>query len=140
MTGQVRHPDGSAVWTDTSASVAIDPDTGERTVVCVTRRADNTIETERALQRLEERFRELVEWVPAVFYESETEVDGSFLYMSPQIEQLLGYTAEELLADSSIWYASVHPEDRDRVIAMDARGDGASRPPPATGWSRASTG
>ena len=39
---------------------------------------------------------------------------GSFLYQSPNIEQMLGYLPEELIGKSSFEY--IHPEDRSGVI------------------------
>ncbi len=43
------------------------------------------------------------------------DANGSFLYQSPNVEQLLGYLPEELIGKSSFEY--IHPEDRSRVIA-----------------------
>lgn len=114
LTGRVRLPGGHYVWVDSTGAVVVDRDTGERTIVMVSRRA----EAERALARLEERFREIVEWMPAVVYESEVG-EGGFLYISPQIEQLLGYTAEEWVDDQHAWENSLHPDDHDRVIELE---------------------
>ena len=38
-------------------------------------------------------------------------------YVSPQIEQVLGYRPEEWIADEAAWVSALHPEDRDRVVA-----------------------
>ena len=40
--------------------------------------------------------------------------NGSFLYQSPNIEQMLGYSPEELIGKSAFEY--IHPEDRSGVI------------------------
>src|SRR5439155_10982594 len=50
----------------------------------------------------EKRYRALVDRVPAVVYEAEFGVDGRWLFVSPQIEQLLGYTPEEWCADPTL--------------------------------------
>ena len=52
-----------------------------------------------ALHRSEERFRTLVEQVPAVVYVAALDAAGTTLYVSPHIEALLGYTAEAWVAD-----------------------------------------
>lgn len=37
-------------------------------------------------------------------------------YVSPGCERVFGYTAEEFMADSTLWRSNVHPEDLNRVI------------------------
>lgn len=121
MTMRVRWPNGTAAWIDSEGRTLVDPLTGERSLVMVTGRADDRVETQRALTRVEERFRELVEWIPAVVYEAETGGEGRFLYVSPQIEKLLGYSAEEWLADPHLWANSLHPDDRAWVVKLEGQ-------------------
>jgi PAS domain S-box-containing protein len=76
-------------------------------------------ETRRRIE-LEGRYRLLVERSPAVIYEWRPERDGSpatTVFVGPQIEQLLGYTDREWLADGGLWPGFVHPEDRGQVVA-----------------------
>ncbi|HAV78288.1 MAG TPA: hypothetical protein DCX53_13145 [Anaerolineae bacterium] len=70
---------------------------------------------EEQLRTAEARYRELVESVPAVIYSSDTGPTGRWHYVSPQIEYLLGYTTEEWLADPTLWFERIHPDDRDYV-------------------------
>ena len=77
------------------------------------------------LRRSEGRSRRLVEGLPLVMY---TEEPGGLTYISPQIELLLGYTAEEWLSQPGLWRAVLHPDDRADVLAayeraVDARTD-----------------
>jgi PAS domain S-box-containing protein len=60
------------------------------------------------------RYRALVEQVPAVtFIAALDEATGhQELYVSPQIEALLGFTQEQWLADPFLWYRQLHPDDR----------------------------
>ncbi len=70
---------------------------------------------EREMAAAEARYRSLVEQVPAVIY---TEMHESHVqYVSPQIEHLTGYTAEEWLAQPDLWLEITHPDDRARVLA-----------------------
>ena len=71
--------------------------------------------------RAERRYRDLVERLPVVSYRAEYGVEGEWLYVSPQVEQLLGYTPEEWLADRNLWWSRVHPDDRARVKAHEER-------------------
>ncbi len=69
----------------------------------------------------EERWRELVEQIPAVTYLAGWDSDSTLLYVSPQIEGLLGWPPEDFLADQDLWYRCIHPDDRDRVTAEEKR-------------------
>ncbi|HWO69129.1 MAG TPA: PAS domain-containing protein [Actinomycetota bacterium] len=85
-------------------------------------------EAERRLREAEERYRALVERVPAVIYLAEPGRQGRWLYVSPRIEQLLGYTPEEWLADPGLWIERLHPADRERVLAEEDRRLTSSQP------------
>lgn len=74
-----------------------------------------------ALREAEQRFRDLVERVPAVTYVAEPGEDGRWRYVSPQIEALLGYTPGEWLADPLLWIRRIHSDDRQRVLAEEER-------------------
>ncbi|PWH19809.1 MAG: hypothetical protein DDG58_04300 [Ardenticatenia bacterium] len=69
------------------------------------------------LQETEERFRTLVQQVPAVVYLSLLDELGTTLYISPQLTTLLGYTPEEWIAQPDLWQRCLHPDDRARVLA-----------------------
>ena len=68
------------------------------------------------LTQAEERFRTLVEQLPAITY-IEDAADKRITYVSPQIEAMIGFTPQEWLADPDAWRRSLHPEDLDRVVA-----------------------
>jgi PAS domain S-box-containing protein len=79
-------------------------------------------ENEKALKESEARFRALVEQLPnTLIYMAALDERSTTLYVSPQIEALLGYTQEEYKADPDIWAKSIHQEDCDRVMAEVAR-------------------
>jgi PAS domain S-box-containing protein len=119
ITARVRRPDGSLVWTDAAARLAEDPETGELGFAAVAWEAQERIEAERALLRVEDRFREMVEVLPVVVYEAEPGPAGKFLYVSPQLEDMLGYPPEEWIADPLLWASRIHPADRDRTFKTE---------------------
>jgi PAS domain S-box-containing protein len=75
--------------------------------------------TEEALRESEERYRELLEHQPAVVYLAEPGAEGPWLYVSPQIERLLGFTPKEWTSKPDLWIERVHPDDRARVAAAE---------------------
>ena len=66
-------------------------------------------------------YRSLIERVPGIVYISQFGSDARWHYVSPQIKEYLGYTAEEWLANPSLWLQHVHPEDRELVLAEEQR-------------------
>lgn len=67
------------------------------------------------LRETEAKYRTLVEQLPAVVYLGEYGEDGDWLYISPQIRSVLGFTPEEWLAHPGPMNMLTHPEDLPRV-------------------------
>jgi len=72
-------------------------------------------EAEKSLVESEKKYRSLVDNVPAVTYLS-TIQEFSTIYISPQVEDILGISPDSFLSDPEFWQKHLHPEDRDRVI------------------------
>jgi diguanylate cyclase (GGDEF)-like protein/PAS domain S-box-containing protein len=77
-----------------------------------------------------EDYRRLVERLPAIVYASELGENGRWRYVSPQVEEILGYTPEEWLADPELWAKLLHPEDRERALSQETRKTIGTRNPP----------
>jgi two-component system, cell cycle sensor histidine kinase and response regulator CckA len=74
-----------------------------------------------ALRETELRYQTFIEQLPLVVYTTCPSNSGRVLYISPQIEALLGYPVDAWLRDSSMWERTLHPEDRERALAeMDS--------------------
>jgi PAS domain S-box-containing protein len=71
------------------------------------------------LSAAENRYRTLVERLPAVTYVAELGAFGRWHYVSPQIESMLGFSPAEWLADSSNWINHIHAEDRENVLTVE---------------------
>jgi diguanylate cyclase (GGDEF)-like protein/PAS domain S-box-containing protein len=85
-------------------------------------------EIERKLGNLEARYRALVEHIPAVSYIDAVDEVSSAVYMSPQVERLLGYAPEEWLVDPAFFLKLLHPGDRERVLAENERTNRSGEP------------
>lgn len=76
-----------------------------------------TPEFMRSLREAHETYRHLVEGIPAVLYIDAVDDLSTNVYTSPQIEQILGISADDWRADPSLWIVRMHEDDRERVIA-----------------------
>jgi diguanylate cyclase (GGDEF)-like protein/PAS domain S-box-containing protein len=78
-----------------------------------------------------EDYRRLVERLPAIVYSCERGERGRWRYVSPQIEEILGYSPEEWMADADLWAQQLHPADRERALEQETRaaGDEGTVPP-----------
>jgi PAS domain S-box-containing protein len=63
---------------------------------------------------LEARYRALVEQIPAIVFMAYLDRGIGEAYVSPQIEEKLGFTQQEWLEDPVRWYQQIHPKDKAR--------------------------
>jgi diguanylate cyclase (GGDEF)-like protein/PAS domain S-box-containing protein len=75
-----------------------------------------------------EDYRALVERLPVIVYTSELGEHGRWRYVSPQVEEIFGYSPEEWVADPELWAKLIHPEDRERALSQES--SGTRNPPP----------
>jgi PAS domain S-box-containing protein len=95
------------------------------------REAEVRREREKALDLSEDRFRRLVEQIPAVTYAQEpidSDTPKAITYMSPQYEAMFGYPPETEILDEEAWLRMLHPDDRERVLAEELRTDETGEP------------
>ncbi len=100
--------------------------------------SDRTVELERALDSLaqemgerlraqesltreEAKFRLFIEKLPAISYVAEPGETGRWIFVSPQIESLLGYRPEEWQGDRGLWYSRLHPDDIAAALLEEER-------------------
>jgi len=110
----VHHSDGTVLPMEMAITAL--PDGG---VVCVSRDITQRLSAERGWAEAEAKYRALIEHVSAISYIAELGVDGQWLYVSPQVETIFGFSADEWLRDSRGWIRHVHPEDHVIVAAFE---------------------
>jgi diguanylate cyclase (GGDEF)-like protein/PAS domain S-box-containing protein len=78
-------------------------------------------QAEAALRQAEARYRTLVEQIPAVTYVDAINEASSTMYVSPQVERIVGYPADEWMHTPDMWAKLLHPDDREWVMDEHVR-------------------
>ena len=88
------------------------------------------METEERLRAAEARSRAMVELIPAVTYTDLVGEDGqTFMgFVSPQMEEILGYAPDRFLEHAGFWFEIMHPEDLAHLRSIDAFNNSDLRP------------
>jgi PAS domain S-box-containing protein len=73
--------------------------------------------TIKSLREAESKYRLVVERLPAIIYIAESVGFRRMLYVSPQVEAMMGYTRSEWTAGPKSWQETIHPADRGKVLA-----------------------
>jgi PAS domain S-box-containing protein len=73
-------------------------------------------EARRSRREAESRYQSLVERLPMIVYVSPVDNIHHTIYVSPQVQTILGFTPEEWLADPQFWQTRLHPNDREGVL------------------------
>jgi PAS domain S-box-containing protein len=88
-------------------------------VVCVARDIRDRLTAERARFETEAKYKMFVEQVAAVSYIAEVGLHGEWLYVSPQVEAIFGFTQQEWLRGSEQWIRFVPEEDHPIIAAAE---------------------
>jgi diguanylate cyclase (GGDEF)-like protein/PAS domain S-box-containing protein len=119
---RVAHPDGRIVWVREEAILVRDDAGSPLHWLGVLLDVTELMTTQAELHRAQTKYRALVEQIPAIVYIDVADEDMSTTYVSPQIEEILGYTAQEYIDDPQLWEKMLHPDDRENAKATYLRG------------------
>jgi diguanylate cyclase (GGDEF)-like protein/PAS domain S-box-containing protein len=137
---RILRRDGEVRWIESTARLVRDdqgkPLYWQGVILDVTERK----QAEEALREAEERYRTLVEQIPAAVLVTSADPvvrpDGSLHYpvtfLSQRIEEVTGFSREEWLATPGLWFSRMHPDDQPRVFAEAVRTDETGEPFEAT--------
>ena len=88
-----------------------------RFLVVTLRDVSDLVRGEAARFEAEAKYHALVEGIPAITYLDPVDENEQSIYVSPQVNDLLGITQDEWLTDMYAWRRHVHPDDIDRAWA-----------------------
>ncbi len=134
-----RHRDGHYIWVQDSFKVMYDDDRRPLELVGAWADISERKLAQEALQkaydelerRVEQRTSELktgrqrLEYVlsvsPAITYATKASGDFGCTFASESSRQIMGYTAQEVLADPNFWISRLHPQDANSVMTDFSR-------------------
>jgi len=110
-----KHKNGSTVWGDVALNTVRDAYGRFVGIQGVTRDITARKQAETALRESEEKYRLVAYATSDIIFEFRLE-DGVYTYISPNCEEILGYTAEELSSSSFfIKHHMIRPEDLEEI-------------------------
>jgi PAS domain S-box-containing protein len=124
---EYRRKDHSTFWVEMKFSFFRDANGQPTGILGVGRDLARRKQMEEDLVKAEAKYRTLVEQIPPIVYIAGLEQHVGVTYVSPQIKTL-GFTQEEWLADPTLWFRRIHPEDQQRVMADIERNKGSHSP------------
>jgi diguanylate cyclase (GGDEF)-like protein/PAS domain S-box-containing protein len=116
------HPDGRLVWIREEAVLVLDDDGRPLHWLGIMLDVTELVQAQTDLHEARTKYGALVEQIPAIVYVDEADEDMSTSYVSPQIEEILGYTQQEYIEDPQLWERILHPDDREDAMATYLRG------------------
>ncbi len=117
---RIRCKNGETRWLrDHSKPILEESTTQIRRVVGAVQDITKQKQAEEALRESELRYRTLTEQIPAIVYlEDATIKVGHTLYISPQVQTILGISPTDWLEDAlDMWVNHIHDEDRAQITA-----------------------
>ena len=108
--------DGRIVWLHDHAVQVLDAEGRGRWQGVLQDVTDAHLAEDR-LADAEQRYRAIVEHIPAAIYLDRPTDALETIYVSPQIADIMGVTPEEWIADPDLWRRLVVPEDREPTLA-----------------------
>jgi PAS domain S-box-containing protein len=116
--------DGTPIWLSMTISPIRDASGSFIGGSVIARDITRDREVAQELEAAEERYRNIVEQVPVIIYDWGVHGDlyhATENFVSPQVEEILGFGPQEWMADPSLWFTRLYPDDRARVEAATQR-------------------
>ncbi len=109
---ECRRKDGTVLIAELKLSAVLGKQQFLGTVSDITERK----RTEEDLFQSQIKYKALIEQIPVHTYTAAIDDASTSIYISPQIERIIGFTPKDFQKNPDLWQKRLHPEDRKRVL------------------------
>jgi PAS domain S-box-containing protein len=124
---RMRHKRGNWVFVEGTTTSVLDENGQLQSILMSFRDISERRTAEEELREAEARYRLLVEQLPLITYINVPGESGRWVYLSPQLEEILGYKPVDWTTEYANFVNAIHPDDRERVTAERAASGGKGR-------------
>ncbi|MHB8059318.1 MAG: PAS domain S-box protein [Gaiellaceae bacterium] len=124
---RMRHKRGNWVFVEGTTTSVLDENGRLNSILMSFRDISERRNAEEELREAEARYRLLVEQLPLITYINAPGESGRWVYLSPQLEEILGYKPADWVSEYDNFVQAIHPDDRAQVTAERAASGGKGR-------------
>lgn len=117
MRYRLDFPDGSHKVIDCRGRMQQKIENPDVLAYCMLLDVSEQYQLQQVLSEMRQHMENLLNFSPVVLYQAIGDVRKGFVYVSPNVADILGCSAEQLLADPMFFFNQVHPEDQPVVTA-----------------------
>lgn len=110
--------DGSRFWHELNISPVYDANNELTHYIGIQTDITERQQAETALLVSQQRLQYLLTSSPAVIYSCQTSGYFHFTFVSTNVNDILGYEAEQFLKNPGFWWSIIHPEDQPQVLSQ----------------------
>lgn len=111
-----KHKDGSEIPVSATLTTHVLPGGKVENVSFIAHNVSEQKKLNLMLKNVNEQLENLVETLPICLYTCSIGDDYGIEFVSPQVEQVMGYAYDTFIEDASFWLKQIHPEDRPEVL------------------------
>lgn len=111
---RMKHKDGRYRWFEaTITNMLHDP--AINGIVDNFRDITDRVEYQEKIAETKQQYQSLIQTIDGIVWEADAQ-SFIFNYVSPQTEEILGYSADQWVGEKEFWQSIIHPEDRNEAV------------------------